>query len=193
MGQYTDITNVENYTLKDVASSFESQVAEWIEAVSAFMDIHCNRTLVASGTAAARYFDGNGRDAIQIDDCQSIDAIQLGDRYGAGLSAVSSSDYITYPKLPPHRGLVLKSGVWTPGLQNVEITADWGYLAEITKDLEFAATVLVAGIINSHDPNAQGKKSERIGNYQVTYLDTKGITDYDRALTILDGYKRHEL
>lgn len=189
MADYTTIAKVEAYTLKDIGSSFETNVSAWITSISRFIDQYCNRTIVASGSDTEKYYDGEGKEYVSIDECQSITTVELGDRYGDNLSAVT--DYIKYPATAPHRALILKSGVFTGGIQNVKVTADFGYAASTPEDIEFAATVLVAGIINAQDPNAQGKKSERIGNYQVTYTDDKGITDFNRAMAILDSHKRY--
>jgi len=55
------------------------------------------------------------------------------------------------------------------------------------------ATVLVAGIINEQRQGGSEVKSERIGNYQVTYNSDKGsnsFADLKRAIEIIDQYRR---
>lgn len=191
MATYTTIAKVEAYTLQDIASGFESNVTVWITGVSALMDTLTNRKLEADGSDSIKYYDGNGKEFVSIDDLQTITTVELGDHWGENFTAVTN--YVKYPAVAPHRALILKSGVWTGGLQNVKITGDWGYFANgsLPEDLAFAATVLVGGIITAQNPNAQNKKMERIGNYQVAYSDDKGLADYNRALSIIDRYKKH--
>lgn len=191
MTNLTTIAKVEAYTLKDIDAAFEANVTVWIEAVSAWADIYTNRKLIADGTPSLKYYDGKGREYVPIDDAQSITAVSLGDIYGENFTTVT--DYIKYPATAPHRAIILKSGVFTSGIQNVRVNADWGYLSAVPEDLAFAATVLVGGIINAQEPGAMGKRSESIGNYQVVYTDQKGLADYDRALAILDGYRRYDI
>lgn len=192
MTNYTTIAKVEAYTLKDITATFEDEVTVWIEAMSRYADEYCNRTLVQSDESdpsETKYYDGEGKTHLSIDDCQSITSVALGDSYGENFSAVT--DYVKYPAVAPHRALILKSGVFTGGIQNVKVIGTFGYFATAPEDLVWAVTVLVGGIMNSQRPGPQDKKSERIGNYQVTYTDDKGKRDYDRAMAILDSYKKH--
>lgn len=195
MADYTTIAKVEAYTLQDITASFEDEVGVWIKGMSRFADGYCNRKLVADGSDTVKYYDGENKGFVAIDDCQSITTVELGDMYGDNLSAVSN--YITYPRIAPYRAIILKSGVFTAGWQNVKVTGDWGYLANDDNDrieqLSWAVTVLVGGIINAQNPNAQAKQSERIGNYQVTYTTEKGMTDYKNAMATLDSFKRLEI
>lgn len=193
---YTTIAKVEAYSLKDIAADFEADVTVWIEAMSRYADTYCNRTLVLSDESdpsQTRYYDGNGKDLLYIDDLQTLTSVSLGDIYGANFTALSSSDYVKYPAVAPHRALVLKSGVFTKGIQNVKVIGTFGYFATIPEDLAFAVSVLVTGIINGQEPGAQDVQSERIGNYSVTYSDGRQKRDFERAMAILDGYKKHLL
>ena len=193
---YTNLTNVENYALQEIATAYEPQVTEWIEAVSRMFDQMANRVIVAAPEESgqeleARYFDGNGRAVLPIDECVELGTVKVGDQFGANLTAIT--DYVRFPRTGAIRRLTRQSGVFERGIQNVEITGRWGYLDELPKDLEFAATVVVAGIINAQRPTGQAKKSEKIGNYQVTYADDRGVADYSRAMAIVESYRRHSL
>lgn len=194
MADYTTVTKVENYTLQNIDPAFEPKVEEWVAAMSRFADSYCNRKLVADGSDSTRYFDGNGRHWLAIDDCQSITTVEVGDAWGDTMTATTS--YVSYPRTAPHRALILKAGEFTPGVQNVAITADWGYMAASDTDydqLSFAVTVLVGGIINSLNPNTQIKKSERVGDYSVSYYDDKGVADYESAMRILNNFRKLEI
>ncbi|MEQ9135755.1 MAG: hypothetical protein RLO51_11140 [Thalassobaculum sp.] len=192
---YCTVAQVEEYTGTTIAGDDVATVEGWIESISRLFDKITDRKLVADDESdaepEARYFDGNGGTQLRIDDCVSIATLKIGDEYGANLATVTS--YVTYPRVAPFRGLALTSGCFTPGLQNVEVTGFWGFMEEVSADLSFACTVIVGGVLNTKTPNAQAVKSEKIGEYQVTYLDDKGIADYQRAMAILEGYKRHSL
>ena len=193
---YTDIENVENYTLQEIATAYEPQVTEWIEAVSRMFDQMANRTIVAAPEESgqeleARYFDGNGRAVLPIDECVELGTVKVGDEYGENFTEIA--DPVRFPRTGAIRRIIHRSGIFDCGIQNVEVTGRWGYLDELPKDLEFAATVVVAGIINAQRPTGQAKTSEKIGNYQVTYSSDRGIADYNRALGIVESYKRHAL
>jgi len=63
----------------------------------------------------------------------------------------------------------------------------------VPADIEFAATVFVAGVLNQHRQGGDQIKSESIGNYQVTYnTDKEGDSfgDFTRAKEILSAYTK---
>jgi 5-enolpyruvylshikimate-3-phosphate synthase len=74
------------------------------------------------------------------------------------------------------------------------VTAKWGF-GSVPADLSFAATVMVAGIINnqnSQDTDNKEVQSETIGRYSVTYKSgSTQATDYVNAMNILKSYKRY--
>jgi hypothetical protein len=193
---YTDKTALENYLGIAVVNSFESQLEDWISGISRYMDNITNRKLVADVIGSGedyeeRAYDGNGETYLMIDDCQEIISLEIGDVYGENL--VATTNYIKFPRYTPHRRIVLKDyGIFTSGIQNVVIKGCFGFFSELPKDIQFACTVLVAGIINSQNKGNDVKKSESIGEYSVTYTDDKGVTDYNRAVEILSSYRKLE-
>lgn len=194
--KYCEIIDVENYTLKEIDSSFESQVEQWIESVSRTMDTMANRKLVADPVGSGedypvKYYDGNGEPYVIIDDCQEIVSVKIGDAYGDNLTEVTA--YISNPRVPPHRAVILKNDIFTNGIQNVAIEGRFGYFDEIPADLRMACTTIVAGIINNQTKGGQMKRSESIGNYSVSYSDEKQIDDYEQAIETINRYKKHEL
>jgi hypothetical protein len=79
------------------------------------------------------------------------------------------------------------------GKQNHRITGKWGYSETVPADIQFVATVFVGGILNQHRQGGDEIKSEKIGNYQVTYNTDNGSNswaDFAKAKEILDMYKR---
>jgi hypothetical protein len=188
---YTDLARIQAYALKEITVSFEEEVTQWIEAMSRYADQYTNRKLVVSDESdpeETKYYDGNGRPLLMIDDCLSITSIAVGDEWGENYS--TTTNYVPYPKTAPYRQLVMKDSVFTRGVQNVRVVGEFGYFEELPEDLAFAVTVLVTGIINGQAPSAQDVKSESIGNYSVTYTDDRQKRDFTRAMAILDSYKK---
>ena len=186
MKGYTTILQIENYLLIDVIDGFEYQINDWIAMMENYIDDKTGRNFKADGTSSIRKYDGDKKYLLFIDDCVEIEEVKVDD------SAIT--DYKKYPanKLPT-TWLKRKNNVFSEGNQNIEVKAKWGYSVEPPDDIVFAATVLVAGIIN-FSLSAEGEvKSEKVGDYSVTYKDKKEVTDFDRAKEILNRYQKINL
>lgn len=195
---YTTIALVENYLIRDIHETFQSQVEAWILAVGDIMDSDANRKLVADTydsdeSFELKYFDCEKYGYLVIDDCVAVESVESkeGDTW-------SDTDYELYPALAPHRKL---TGSFPLGLQKTRVRAHWGYFEEIPQDLQFAATVFAAGIClanmaaSGENPNIVLR--EKIGNYEVAYGDGKGssasMKDYERAKEIVESYRKIEI
>lgn len=199
---YTTETKIENFILQNIDASFSAQLDAWIEGIENYIDQYTGRNFIADSAASARLYDGDGEQDIIIDDCVEVETVEVGeDDYGGTFSTVSSSGsdrYFLEPinanvKSIPYTKVILRARYWPKGLQNNRITAKWGYSAAVPADIEFAATVLVGGICNAQRQGGDEIKSEKIGNYQVTYNTENGqnsFADLKRALQILDTYKK---
>ena len=188
--KYTTKTKVENYILEDIDASFSDQIDSWIEVVSKDIENYTKR--VFTTTTEDRLFEGNGKRTLWIDDAQAINTVERADEYyGETFSEIT--DYITRPNNEkPITQVELKDTWFYKGKQNIKINADWGYSETTPVDIEFAATVLVAGIINSNR-NAEGMESEKIGDYSIKYSTKQQEEDYQKAISILDSYTKYEL
>ena len=192
---YCEISDIENYLLTEIDSSMETQVEQWIIGVSRLMDNLANRKLVAPVIGSGedfeeRFYDGNGKGCMFIDDCQEIQTLEIGDQYGDNL--VANVDYVVSPRIAPYAKVFLKGGCFSKGIQNIRITGRFGYFNEIPNDIRSACAIITAGIINATNKGNSAKKSESIGNYSVTYLDDKGFAEYDNAVRMLELYRRIE-
>lgn len=180
---YTDKTTLENYVLKTIDASFNTQIDAWIEAIETFIDRLTGRNFIADGTASERVYDGNGKIEILIDDCVDIDKVEVDD------VEIVEADYHAYPANTVRKYKIKTLGsVFTPGDQNITITAKWGYSVAVPADIKLAATVLLAGIIQYSD---KAVRTETIGNYSVSYDSDKGWGDFAQAMKILNSYKKH--
>lgn len=199
---YTTEAVIENYLLQNIDSSFSSQIDKWIESVEQIIDKMTGRNFIADSEATARLFDGDGTQELLIDECIEITKVEVGnDDYGSSFTEVAATGADRYFKDPPNyevKGLpvyklTLRSREWIDGKQNHRVTAKWGFSASVPKDIEFAATVFVAGIINQEHLQGNSEvKSESIGNYSVTYNTDNGgnsWADFQKAMEILNNYK----
>ncbi len=203
---YTTEADIENYMLTDIDPSFATQLDGWITSVEKIIEQITGRVFIADATASARFFSGSGERALIIDDAAVITLVEAGqDDYGGTFMTIPSSGATRYfaepanataEKVPVTR-LLLNGSVWTEGIQNHRVTAKWGFSLAVPDDIKMAATIFVAGIINQNsNTGSDAIKSERIGNYQVTYNSDNGMNsfaDFERAIATLDAYKRYYL
>lgn len=192
--QYTSIANIKNYILTNINASFESQIEDWIEAISQYITSETGRVFVADTTASERHFDGNNTRFLPIDECISITKVEKGsDQWGDTQAEIT--DYIELPqnysaKSLPIDELMLKDGYWLQGAMNHTITAKWGYSESVPKDIELAATILTSGVIYESLSGEGEIKTEKIGGYSVTYKDETQWADFERAKQIIGQYRK---
>lgn len=195
MNKYASIEDIEGYLVINIDEGQYNQVNAWLEAVSRKMDTVANRVLVAPAIGSGedyeeKYYDGNNKGFISIDDCQEIIKIQEGDSYGDNLVDIESSNFITYPRKSPFRRIIRKSGAFIKGMQNVRVEGRFGFFDEVPGDLRFACSVIVAGIITNYNKGPQSVTSERYVDYQVNYDSDKGWADYQEAIATVESYRK---
>lgn len=71
MFPYTDKSSVQNYTLTAIDAAFDTQLAEWIAAMSQYIDDQVGYP-VYRDTATTRLYDGNGYDELSISPVNTI-------------------------------------------------------------------------------------------------------------------------
>jgi len=207
--EYTTEEKIENFLGGISIASGDAD--EFILAAQKFIDSETGRNFKADDEASARLFDGDDTQNLVIDDCIEITLVEVGqDTYGDSkttvpemVPGVTTDGYIIQPAnrddgdddniIPIHK-LCLRERVWTGGVQNHSITAKWGYSEAVPDDLSQAATVIAAGMYNFHRGSNTGLKSEKIGNYSVSYGadGEKGgsFGDLKNALAVLVNYKK---
>lgn len=192
---YTTRLAIENYLLITVDETFWTQVDEFIQFVEEYIDRETGRgTFVAEldgsdqMVSEARVFNGSGNRILEIDDAIEVDTVAEGTDPATDYD---DDEWITVPanKTPKTR-IELLSGHFPRGRQNITVTAKWGYSETVPMDLKLAATVLVAGIIQTSNGSEGDIQSETIGRYSVTYKTGKETSDFETALATIKGYKR---
>lgn len=183
MSQYTSKTLVENYSLIEIADAFDSQIEDWIEAMSAFIENETNRAFTS--TQEERKFDGNNRTRLMVGDLTELTAVELD---GTDIT----SDVLTYPANETPKNVIYYEYGFTRDKQNVVVDAKWGYSDTAPKAIEHIATVLVAGIIQNQEKTEEAIKSEKIGNYQVSYSEEQ-FPDFQLVERTLSAFKKYAL
>lgn len=172
-----------------------------ILSVQDFIERYTGRIFKADSGASARSYDGDGTQDLIIDDCVEITKVEKGDNfYADSYTTILSTGTNRYYTMPvnnsalelPIRKLHLRSMYFVKGFQNHRITAKWGYSAAVPSDIGQVATFLVASIYKcGRSKSIGGVKSERIGDYAVSFGSDGEQSEYKKMIGILDNYVKH--
>lgn len=189
----TSKTNVERYLLTSIDNSFDTQINDWIAAVEKHIDKMTGRRLVAEDTDSEYVFDGTGRKHMLIPDFYSITKVEIKSEKDDDEPEDYTDKIYFYPadKKPIYQ-LQMDYYYFPRNRQNIVITGRQGYFDDgaIDEDIVFAATVLVAGIVNASNVSQGEIARETIGRYTVEYVTDQQKNDYKMALDIISRYKR---
>jgi hypothetical protein len=195
--KYTTEVKIETYLNKSIETG---KADDAILAAERFIDNYTDRNFKADTVASIRYYDGNGRQNLPIDDCIAVTKVEQGSNvYGDSFSEIPNTGADRYYLMPanneadrvPINKLHLRNRYWIEGFQNHRITAKWGYSENAPDDIAMAATILAAAIYESgRSGSVGGIKSEKIGEYSVSFTDDRELADFNKAMQILDSYKR---
>ncbi len=178
----TTKSEIENYILMNIDSSFDSQIDLWIESVQKEIEEMTNRKFTVDDEFVERKFDGNGRCRLLIGDYSEIESVTI--------DGVEIEDYYEYPANSDVKFLLDIDSVFPRGKQNIVISAKWG--REAPRDLIWASTVLVAGIVQNAQKVGGEVSREKIGTYEIAYTNRQ-YADYDRAMNIVNSYKFYSI
>lgn len=189
----TNKTNVENYLLTTIDASFDTQIAQWIAAVEKHINKKTDRQIIAEDSNSVNYYDGTGRKDMMIPDFYSITTVGVKSDKDDIAPEDFTSDVYMYPSgRKPIYQLQMDNNYFPKGRQNIVVTGRKGYFAsdDVDEDIVFAATVLVAGIVNASNVSQGEIKSESIGRYTVTYSTDQQKIDFKSAIDIIESYRR---
>ena len=195
--EYTNQKQIENY-LNTTINSGDADA--YIKAAQRFIEKYTARVFRSDSIATPRLFDGVGKQELLIDDCTEITIVQVGnDLWGDTFTTVSAGGGSGYYTLPtnalvhdlPITKLLLRSRLFISGHANHKITAKWGFAVKPPEDIMFVATVLASAMYYANRGENSGPvKSEKIGEYAVSYADNGKYDDKVQAIDILDSYKK---
>lgn len=181
---YSTKTAVQNYLLTNIDASFDTQLTAYIEAMTEFIDGKAGYPIYTE-TATTRIYDGSG-DFIQIINPVHTITQVLVDTVEPSNTVLLKAPYNSDIKT----NLTLKSGIFTADFANVSVTGKHCLAVTLPEKIKWACTVLVAGIVNQVNNQTDGVQSEKVGEYQVTYRDSKERNDYKLAMDIIGSYRR---
>jgi len=197
---YTTEEKIENF-LNETISTGDAD--DYILAAQQLIDQETQRNFKADTNASERLYDGNDRVDLVIDDCVEITKVEVGSNYyGDSFTEIEeggTSGYYLFPNNYSEQGLPirkvhLRNRYWIQGIQNMRITAKWGYSASVPADISFVATMLSALMYKYGRSGAIGGiKSEKIGEYSISYMDDDELNDLEKAKNILNSYKKYTI
>ena len=89
--KYTTIDQIQNYILTTVDVDFAYQVENWIEQMTKFIETYTGRIFLADEEETEKFYDGNGKSEIIIDEFTSIKTLTIDD------VEVDDENYYIYP------------------------------------------------------------------------------------------------
>lgn len=183
---YCSKSDIENYLVLSIDVAFDDQIDIWINAVSEMVRVMTNRDWLADTTANARLFNGSGNGSIEVGDFIGTPVVEIGEDYATGF--VATTNFITSPYNSENKtDIVMKNETIPYGIQNVRVTAKWGYGATVPNDIKQAVTILASAIVLA-GTNQDGEiESEKIGNYTVKYKNDQHKDDAKMAMDIINS------
>ncbi|MFG6605279.1 hypothetical protein ACGYLF_01530 [Sulfitobacter sp. 1A10444] len=170
---YTTSLAVQNYLQQTLKASFSSQLTAYIEAMSEYCDELAGFPIYRTDETERKY-DGCGLSTQQIDHVHTITEVTVSGAVVEPLQVPYNSDVKTELKLP--------AGVFTPGAANVSVTGIHCLRKELPASVAHACTVFVAIILRQVKEQRGGVKSEKIGEYSVTFASDEERLDYQMAV-----------
>lgn len=178
---YTTKAAVQNYTLTNIDAAFDTQVTEWIAAMSEYADQVAGYPIYDTEETTRRY-DGSGATEQLIQPVHTISEVKIGDTVITPVEAPYNSDIKT--------SLIYRDNFFPQDYANVSVTGVHCLKKTLPNDLKLAVAILVAGIVNQSNNQTEGVKSEKIGEYSVTYASPEEQQHYKWAMWVLKSYKR---
>ena len=194
---YTNEGEVEKFLGVDI-SGLSSWITDLATAVDNWINNYTGKEFVKD--TDDRYFDGNGKGEIIIDSFTGTPTVVILEHDGTtlyNLTEGQDEDYITYPLNTTEKNkLVLtnnsKVSTWISGIRRIKITADWGAAVTVPKDIQLAATMLVAKIIEK--PLKGGQLSQvKLGEYSANFRKIDEVAEAMGIYNILDKYREIEI
>ena len=185
---YTTIEQIEDYLLIMIDPAFGAQVSDWIAKIEEYIERFTSRIFIVPGSDSSNLYDGDNTDTLLIDDAMSITSVEIGSD-DDGWTDVTDDCYF-YPANKTPKTRIVYDGKFTRGNQNIKVTGKFAYSTAVPGDLEFAITVIVAGMINKSQDKTGVVQSMTIGRYSVSYDNTKGWDDFKQAQETLSSYRK---
>lgn len=178
---YSTISAVENYLNTEIAAGFETQITEYIAAVSERADALAGHPIYRDEPETFTY-DGSGTTELVIKPVHTITEVTVDD------VLVEPVEYPLNTNIKTE--LKLRNQLFTLDMANVTVTGVHCLKTSLPNDLKMAVTIIVAGLVRNVKDQAAGLKSEKIGEYSVSYATDEERGDLQWADRVLNSYRR---
>jgi hypothetical protein len=178
---YTTKAAVQNYLMTNIDAAFDTQMTTWIAAMSDFIDQQAGYP-VYTATPSTRTYDGSSLAELLISPVNTITEVALDGVAITPLQLPYNEDTKT--------ALIYRDNYFPADYANVTVTGRHCLKKTLPEDIRLACTILVAGIVNQSNNQTEGVKSEKIGEYQVTYASEEEQKQYKWAMDVIKSYRR---
>jgi hypothetical protein len=184
MSLYTNQQMIEAVLQRDLTDEEERVIENAIEAVSESINAYTGRIWFDLGEEDAdeevRYYDGNGKRELFVDDFNSISQIRFLDSLGNVTNTVPSTKYIYYPRNTDWKNSIYLRDRYFPNIKSgVEVTGVF-YTGEVPIDVQMATATLVGHFFAS-SRNVGDFKKESIEGYSYEILTGEEKTIQEKA------------
>lgn len=174
----------------------DADILEALKGVARFIDRQCGRHFTQSAADQVRYFDGNGRAKLYVDDIVTLTAAAvdtgLDGTYAQAVTVASNvllspynaaeiSEPFTAVELAPY-GTNNELSAWTRGPKTVKLTATWGWPA--VPDAIREANVFLARVVLDFEKAGPALQTQSIDQAETL------IADHPIMKRIVDKYAR---
>jgi hypothetical protein len=175
--RYTTKENVEQYLNTTISINIDL----FILSAEQYIDTYTGKNF-KEGDEKTRYYDGNNKRELIIDDATEITSLYIDDEL-----MTEGDDYLTYPynKTPIYK-LIGENRVFPEDYKNIKVTGKFGYECP-PDEIKMVATILTAGLYQATRGGGE-ISSEKIGDYSVSYTNGQK-TDFENVKEILNKYR----
>lgn len=177
---YTTKLAVQNYLQTTIASSFDDQLTAYIAAMSEHCDTLAGYPIYRTDETTNRY-DGSGERSQLIDPVHTITEVMVDDIAVDPLEAPYNSDIKTELKL--------RFSTFAAGDANVSVTGIHALKKNLPAPVAHACTVFVGILLKQVKDQRGGVKSEKIGEYSVSFMTDEERLDYKMAVEAVTAYR----
>lgn len=177
---YTTKAAVQSYIQQTIDTTFDTQLTAYIAAMSEHCDELAGFPIYRTAPTERKY-DGNSLRTLTIDHVHSISEVKLDGEIVTPVAAPYNSDVKTELRLPLH--------VFNCGTANVSVTGVHCLKKTLPAPVAHACTVLVGIILKQVKEQRGGVKSEKIGEYAVSFMTDEERLDYKMAIEAVKAYR----
>lgn len=191
---YTNKGRIQNFLNVDIASAFDTYVAECIAAAQAWIEKYVGKSFEA--VSETRYYDGNGKSCLLIDPLVGTATILILREDGttdATLTEGAGEDYLLYPLNATEKNEIRMTdyssfAAFPTGKRRVQITATFGAATSVPEAIQIVATKLAAKLI---EPGLKGGTltETTLGDYTAKFQTIDEKADAMGIFNTLDQYR----